>query len=895
MVTVPARRQNGALCRFVSATIALIFLFSLNAKGQAVVCPPNIDFSFGLFTNWYCWTGASSPGVTSPVFASPVFTGAPVTGRHLITSGSGVDPYGLFSVVAPGGGLFSAKLGNDGSGGEAERMQFYVRVPTGFNNYSFAYKYAVVLQLPNPPHNPQDQPAFTVVAYDSATGLPIPCATITYVAAAGLPGFMTSPTASDVTYLPWTNGTLNLSGMGGKTVIVEVTSYDCTQGAHFGYGYFDIVSCGEFAATIQYCNLAAGYVTLQAPAGYKSYKWFKGPTISGAPVSASQNWNALIPASCIFYYCVLEPYNSNGCPDTIRTRTICNFSVDATPDTVCNALGNPIQLGVTAKGGLGNFNYNWVPDPTLSCTKCTNPIATPYGSGFYVVTVSDSIGCFRRDTVVIQNPSFKLDLGPDLTTCLGTPVNLKPKLGPPGAGYVFRWSDGAKVSDSTVLSPKFTPYALGYDTLVLRVDSGVCATADTMTIRTLPNSFSVVDTAVCEGAGFIPHVTGDDEFKYVWTPNVATVLDFTGSPNGRRPSVKADTTRTFIVTAKYPTCPDIVRNITFRVEPMPKVDLGFDSIQKCFYTPLYQTAHVLPGWYTNYTYQWKMNDFIDDVNSPIITYTGQKDTMLMVTVTTPLGCTGKDSVRVLVYEGKFAKVSPEDTGICPYNPVKMKASGGVSYLWQPSTYLSDSTGSEVTARAKTSMNYTLYVTDKNGCVDTMPVDLRVFSEASVSVPDSIELYPGEFYQMNPLGNAHYFTWFPVNGLSNPSAANPIATPTVNTRYFVTGVTETGCVATDSIYVMVHEESVIDIPNAFTPGMAPNSTFNVEHLGIANLKSFRIYNRWGTKVFETNDISKGWDGAFNGAPQPVGIYVFTVEATTNKGKELKKQGNVTLLR
>jgi len=890
--------------RLTLSAIALLLLASQLVHGQAVTCPPNIDFSFGNLNNWYCWTGTSSAGVTTPIFTGATYTG-PVVNRHEITSGLGTDPYGGFSVTAPSGGLFSAKLGNNSTGAEAERMQYYVRVPVGFNNYSFAFKYAVVLE--DPSHVPENQPAFMVVAYDSATGIPVPCATLTYVAGAGLPGFQQS-TASIVTtqptwFLPWTNGTLNLSGQGGKTIIVEVTSYDCTQSGHFGYGYFDIVSCGQFAAAITYCNLSAGYVTLSAPFGYKTYKWYKGPApVTGAPISTLPSFNTPTPATPTYYICVLEPYNSNGCPDTIRTRVISNFSVNATPDTVCNTLGKPIQLNVTTAGGLGGFTFSWKPDPTLSLPlNIPNPIASPTGSGFYVVTVTDSIGCFRQDTVIIQNPAFKINLGPDITTCLGTPVTLNPSLTPSSPGYIFKWSPGTGLNNTTILKPTFTPSGtLGttqshFDTFVLRVDSGVCAAADTIRIRTLPDHFDVVDTAVCQLETFKPHVDGHSAFTYVWAPNIPSVLDFAGSPNGMLPTVKADTTRTFQITAKYPTCPDVVRNITFRVEPLPNVDLGFDSIQKCFYNPLYITAHVKPEWFTLYSYLWNANEFIDVTTSPIITFTGPSDTTLIVKVSTPLGCTGTDSVRVSVYAGRFGAVTPSDTAVCPHNPVTMTASGGVSYLWRPSMYLSDSTTSTVTANPATNTDYTLYVTDKNGCVDTLPVSLQVYSEALVSLPDSAEIYPGDSYQLDPGGNALYFSWFPSVGLSNPNIANPVATPSVNTRYYVTGTTEAGCQASDTIFIMVHEETELGMPNAFTPGVPPNPEFKVSHKGIATLKSFRVYNRWGTKVFETTDIDKGWNGQFNGEAQPMGVYIYTVEGTTNKGNPFVKQGNVTLVR
>ncbi len=887
-----------------SAFIALLLLMATQyASGQAVTCPPNIDYSFGNFNNWYCWTGTSATGLTSPVWSAGVYSG-PVTNRHEITSGLGVDPYGFFSVTAPGGGLFSAKLGNSLIGAEAERMQYYVRVPVGFNNYSFAYKYAVVFE--DIGHSPDTQPAFMIVAYDSATGIPVPCATITYVAGAGLPGFLQS-TASIVTtqptwYLPWTSGTLNLSGQGGKTIIVEVTSYDCTATGHFGYGYFDVISCGQFAAAITYCNLSAGYVTLSAPAGYKSYKWYKGPTpVSGAPINTTQGpFNTPTPTTPTYYICVLEPYNSNGCPDTIRTRTISNFTINASPDTVCNTLGKPIQLNVTTAGGLGGFTFNWKPDPTLSTPlNVPNPIASPTGSGFYVVTVTDSVGCFRQDTVIVQNPAFKIRLGPDVTTCMGTPITLNPTLTPAAPGYIFKWTPGTGLNNTTILKPTYTPYAMlgtyeeHLDTFILRVDSGVCAAADTIRIRTLPDHFETYDTAVCQLYVLNPRVEGSDSFNYAWAPS--SMLVFNPGSNHRAAAFTADTTRTFQVTARYPNCPDIVRNVTVRVEPLPNVDIGVDTFQKCFYTPLYITAHVKPEWFTKYAFMWNANEFIDVLSSPIITFTGPRDTTLIVTVTTPLGCTGVDSTRVQVYQGRFGAVTPSDTAVCPRNPVTMSASGGVSYLWRPAVYLSDSTTSVVTANPVTTTDYTLYVTDKNGCVDTLPVSLQVYAEALVSLPDSAILYPGQSFQLDPGGNGLYFSWFPTVGLNNPGIANPVATPSVNTRYYVTGTTESGCVASDSVYILVHEESQIDMANAFTPGVMPNPEFKVSHNGIASLKSFRIFNRWGTKVFETSDIDKGWNGQFNGEAQPMGVYIYTVEAVSNKGTSFVKQGNVTLIR
>jgi gliding motility-associated-like protein len=430
-----------------------------------------------------------------------------------------------------------------------------------------------------------------------------------------------------------------------------------------------------------------------------------------------------------------------------------------------------------------------------------------------------------------------------------------------------------------------------------------------MNIVTLPNTFFVADTAVCEGEQITPYVSGDNRFNYTWTytgpqpqpgPGFKPVLQFAPNPappgSDQKPLFTADTTRTFTITAKYPTCPAIVNQLTVRVEPIPRVDLGEDSMFKCVYSPLYLTTKVSPTWFGNYSFEWRPNSFLDKFNTPIVTYNGAIDTMLRVTVRTPLGCRGRDSVYVHVFPGDFANIAPIDPEMCPRNSVELTASGGVSYRWTPNQYISNANSAVVSSTPMTTTKYTVYVTDKNGCVDTAFTTVTVNPEATITMPDTIVLYPGESYQLAPQGNMLYYNWFPTVGLSpNASVSNPVAAPTVNTRYYVTGTTEAGCEARDSIYVLVREESAIDMANAFSPGSEPNSTFKVSHLGTANLRFFRVFNRWGVKVFETSDINKGWDGTLNGAPQPMGVYIYQVEAVTNTGKVFSKQGNVTLLR
>src|SRR5690606_12353899 len=98
----------------------------------------------------------------------------PAPGRHVVTSMTSVpntDPYGNFNIVAPGGGQHSLKLGDAAIGASAERAYYYVKVPVGVNNYSFNFRFAVVLEDIGHPAN--TQPRFSIIMTDSATGVEI--------------------------------------------------------------------------------------------------------------------------------------------------------------------------------------------------------------------------------------------------------------------------------------------------------------------------------------------------------------------------------------------------------------------------------------------------------------------------------------------------------------------------------------------------------------------------------------------------------------------------------------------------------------------------------------------------------------------------------------------------
>ncbi|HXS35719.1 MAG TPA: PKD domain-containing protein, partial [Flavipsychrobacter sp.] len=111
------------------------------------------------------------------------------------------------------------------------------------------------------------------------------------------------------------------------------------------------------------------------------------------------------------------------------------------------------------------------------------------------------------------------------------------------------------------------------------------------------------------------------------------------------------------------------------------------------------------------------------------------------------------------------------------------------------------------------------------------------------------------------------------------------------------VTIHGCSSSDT--VNVKNDCYVNVPNAFTPNNdGIDDYFFPRQLLSSGVTAFKmdIYDRWGVKIFETtNTEGRGWDGRFNGALQPTGVYIYIIDVILKNGEKHHYQGNVTLLR
>lgn len=265
-----------------------------------------------------------------------------------------------------------------------------------------------------------------------------------------------------------------------------------------------------------------------------------------------------------------------------------------------------------------------------------------------------------------------------------------------------------------------------------------------------------------------------------------------------------------------------------------------------------------------------------------------------VVMSVDLACyTSSDDSLIVYIDDKLPVTVSPDTTICPGDTATLFAGGADTYSWNPPETLSSPLDDTVFAFPTETTTY-IVTGIKYTCINTLPVTVSIYPSTANAGNDTL-IYFGERAYLDADGGVSY-VWTPGATLSDSLVENPFAEPEFTTNYMVTVTTEEGCVFTDDMNVVVVRPRSVEIPNAFTPnGDGINDVLHIVVLQNIELNSFVIFNRWGGKIFETNDILAGWDGTFNGIDQEIGSYMYIFVGTNEDQEEVKFTGTINLLR
>lgn len=156
------------------------------------------------------------------------------------------------------------------------------------------------------------------------------------------------------------------------------------------------------------------------------------------------------------------------------------------------------------------------------------------------------------------------------------------------------------------------------------------------------------------------------------------------------------------------------------------------------------------------------------------------------------------------------------------------------------------------------------------------------------------IFAGESVTLHTNGNGT-ITWNPHATLSCTDCPDPVARPVTTTIYTAVNRLSNGCQVSGDFTVVVLNDAVVMVPNAFTPnGDGRNDYFGP--IGkVPEGYKMQVFNRNGEIVFKSSSINNRWNGFFKGELQPTSVFIYLIDYKDLQNKPHQQKGTFTLIR
>ena len=541
-------------------------------------------------------------------------------------------------------------------------------------------------------------------------------------------------------------------------------------------------------------------------AGFEIWWNFGDPTtLADTANTQATQWQYPAPGTYDLTLVVYNPINPNDplCTDTVVQQIVVQDTVIpvAGPDTA-TCPGIPVQIGSPATPG---WTYEWTPTTGLDNPNIAEPTATITGQITYTLTATDAEGCSGSDDITIDLlANSAADAGPDVQICPGDSAQLTAS-----GGVSYDWTPNTFITNNAIANPEvFPPTNTDYIVSVTNADG--CVGLDTVNVSVLQPAIVVSsDTTICLGDTIV--ITASGAANYTWSPN-SNINNITAAS----PQVWPVVTTTYVVTAEDANGCEVVDSVTVIVQPLPMVDAGPD-LTICFG----QSAELGGSGVADYL--WIPGGTLSDPNiqSPIAS--PEVTTEYVLFGSDQFGCSNSDTMTVFVNALPTINAGPDDI-VCNGTAVQLNATGGDNYVWTPATGLNNPSIANPLALPTLPIEYVVEGTDVNGCSNTDTVFVDVFLVEAIG---DTTVCIGDTAQLGAVGGVAW-SWTPATALSDAAAQFPLANPAVTTVYTVTADDGNGCIATDSVTVVVSP-----LPEAFAgfdQGVCAGSTAQLNATG-----------------------------------------------------------------
>jgi len=566
---------------------------------------------------------------------------------------------------------------------------------------------------------------------------------------------------------------------------------------------------------------------------------------------------------------------------TVTVNSIPSLIVTSST-TICQGSGQTLSV-------TGADSYLWIPAASLSSPTFSVGTASPTVSTTYTVIGTDIGGCSDTlSTSVGVYVSPTVSLSSNTTICAGSTADLS------AAGAIsYTWLPSASLSSSTGTSVTASPTASITYTLTGTGANG-CNSGGTVEIvvNPLPTFLVSPNITICSGSTAAISATGT--VNYTWSP-ASGLSSSTGNLLIAAPSV----TTTYSITGTDVNGCNSGAGIEVTVNPLPAL-LVPQNVTVC----AGNTTTISATGAVNYT--WSPASGLSSVTGSSVIAAPLNTATYTIVGTDANGCSDSVAITIDVSPNTLIaiNITPANATICSGTSTLLSASVVTSqppvvYLWNPFTGISSNTNSTVTADPLLTTSYTVTGTDANGCTNTVGVEVTVNPLQTVSVGNNVTITFGTSTTLSVTPAGGSFSWTPADGLSCNTCSGPVVSPTATVLYYVTRTDNNGCMATDSIQVTVLPLcNGVFVPDAFSPnGDGQNDVLLVKTTDVTCIQSFlfRIFDRWGNKVFETLNIQTGWDGKYHGKELDDAVFVYELTVTDLDNNTLAKKGNISLVK
>jgi gliding motility-associated-like protein len=335
-----------------------------------------------------------------------------------------------------------------------------------------------------------------------------------------------------------------------------------------------------------------------------------------------------------------------------------------------------------------------------------------------------------------------------------------------------------------------------------------------------------------------------------------------------------------------------------------------DSLQVAFSTVAPVCTNVNNGSITTavaggnapYSYAWSPSSETTPGLSgiPAGTYTltithGGCQVSRSVTVAAPAAPPGPVAAGVAICPGETATLTIQDPNAAyTYNWYNV-STGGMAQM----------TGSTVSVLT-TTLPVTWYANIQYGSCNSIRTPVEITPLATLFTP--------LVTASTVTGNSVIFQWQPVPGATGYQVSvngGTYLTPSsgsLGVTHTVSGLQPLTTVTIDVIALGVKNcqnsssgkagaktlTDAIYIPNTFTPnGDGRNDWFKAYGNVIAGI-TMKIFNQWGELIYETKDMTTGWNGTHKGKLQPIGVYYYAIRIRLTDGNEVVRKGSINLL-